>query len=215
VLGALIVDQALDLLGFWFGRLAEGFSDEEHRRRWFSGGPEFDAECRANFSSLLAQGADGELDGWLDAPKTCLAFILLCDQLPRNIHRGTPLAFATDGPALNAARTGIERGYDRTLGFDERCFFYLPFEHSESLVDQHTCVGLFSQLRDQTPAGHRHLTGNYLQFAHQHRDIIQRFGRFPHRNAVLGRDSTDTEQEFLKTGNSFGQAGSSTDGDPP
>ena len=201
------MDQALEVLTFWFGDLTDGFADEAHRRQWFNGGPEFDTACRTRFSSLSARAADGELDLWLDAPKTCLAYILLCDQIPRNIHRGTPMAFATDGPALNAARTGVERGLDADLGYDERCFFYLPFEHSESVLDQHTCVGLFSQLRDQTPDGFRHLTGNYLQFAHQHRDIIQRFGRFPHRNALLGRDSTPAELEFLEGGNDFGQSG--------
>ena len=85
-------------------------------------------------------------------------------------------------------------------------FFTCPFEHSESLIDQHTCVGLFTQLRDATPSGFRHLTGGYLQFAHQHRDIIARFGRFPHRNSVLGRKSTAAELEYLEHGNSFGQS---------
>jgi uncharacterized protein (DUF924 family) len=205
------MDRAAEVLEFWFGDLSAGFADEAHRNQWFSGGAEFDTACRTRFSSLAAEAADGTLDHWLEAPKTCLAYILLCDQIPRNIHRGTPMAFATDGPALNAARNGVERGLDLSLGFDERCFFYLPFEHSESLIDQHTCVGLLSQLRDQTPDGFRHLTGSYLQFAHQHRDIIQRFGRFPHRNRVLGRTSTQAELAYLKTANSFGQSAGSED----
>jgi uncharacterized protein (DUF924 family) len=200
------VTEAEALLEFWFGQLSDGFADEVHRQRWFSGGSAFDDDCRMRFSSLAARAADGELDDWLDEPRGCLAFILLTDQIPRNIHRGTPMAFATDGPALNAAKTGVSAGLDRRLGYDERCFFYLPFEHSESLIDQHTCVGLFTQLRDETPNGFRHLTGNYLQFAHQHRDIIIRFGRFPHRNAVLGRTSRETELEFLQEGPQFGQA---------
>ena len=95
---------------------------------------------------------------------------------------------------------------DQSLTCDERCFFYLPFEHSESLVDQHTCVGLFSALRDATPNGFKHLTGSYLRHAQQHRDIIARFGRFPHRNAVLGRQSTPAEIAFLEHGSSFGQS---------
>ncbi len=201
------MEQASEVLEFWFGEPTGPFADDVHRQQWFNGGPAFDSRCRTRFSSLAARAADGELEQWLETPKTCLAYILLCDQIPRNIHRGTPMAFAADGPALNAARTGVDRGLDRTLGFDERCFFYLPFEHSESIIDQHTCVGLFSQLRDQTPDGFRHLTGNYLQFAHQHRDIIQRFGRFPHRNALLGRTSTPAELEFLEGGNDFGQSG--------
>ncbi len=194
------------LLTFWFGDLTDGFADDAHRERWFSGGPTFDASCRQDFSSLAARAADGDLDHWQDDARSCLAFILLTDQIPRNIHRGTPMAFATDGPALNAARNGVEAGLDRALGYDERCFFYLPFEHSESLIDQHTCVGLFTQLRDETPSGAKHHTGGYLQYAHQHRDIIARFGRFPHRNSVLGRSSTEAELAYLEHGSSFGQA---------
>ena len=198
--------EAEALLEFWFGSLTDGFADDAHRARWFSGGAAFDDDCRKDFSSLAARAADGDLDHWLNEARSCLAFILLTDQLPRNIHRGTPMAFAADGPALNAARNGVETGIDRELGYDERCFFYLPFEHSESLLDQHTCVGLFTQLRDETPNGFRHHTGSYLQFAHQHRDIITRFGRFPHRNSVLGRASTPAELEYLEHGPSFGQA---------
>ncbi len=209
-----VAHEAQALLDFWFGPQTDGFSDSDHRQRWFSGGPGFDDDCRKNFSSLAAQAADGDLNDWLTDARSCLAFILLTDQIPRNIHRSTPMAFATDGPALNAARLGIESGFDRTLGFDERCFFYLPFEHSESLIDQHTCVGLFTQLRDETPNGFRHHTGNYLQFAHQHRDIIARFGRFPHRNSVLGRTSTASELNYLEQGPDFGQSTGADDRAP-
>lgn len=201
------MDEAEQVLTFWFGSLADGFADDAHRGLWFGGGTKFDQACEKACASLAVRAADGDLDHWQDAPRSCLAFIILCDQIPRNIHRGRPLAFATDGPALNAARAGVQSGLDRELGFDERCFFYLPFEHSEQLLDQHTCVGLFSQLRDQTPEGFRHHTGDYLRYAHQHRDIIQRFGRFPHRNAILGRTSTPAEAEFLEQGNDFGQSG--------
>jgi len=202
------MDDAVEgLLTFWFGELNDGFSDDEHRARWFSGGNSFDDECRVHFTSLAARAADGELENWLKHPRSRLAYILLCDQIPRNIYRGQALAFAADGAALNAARTGVETDADRALGFDERSFFYMPFEHSESLVDQHTCVGLFTDMRDQTPEGQRHLTGGYLRYAHQHRDILKRFGRFPHRNAVLGRESTDAELAFLEEGHGFGQSG--------
>lgn len=205
MLGAVSVDAVADVLAFWFGDQSDGFSDDNHRQLWFRGGAQFDQACQAHCGSLAAQAADGDLDHWLETPRSCLAFILLCDQIPRNIHRSRPLAFATDGPALNAARTGVLSGFDRELGFDERCFFYLPFEHSESLLDQHTCVGLFSELRDQTPEGLRHHTGDYLRFAQLHRDIITRFGRFPHRNTILGRTSSTDELEYLESGNSFGQ----------
>lgn len=203
------MDAAEDLLTFWFGGLTDGFADDAHRRLWFLGGEAFDETCRIRFASLAAQAASGELDEWQAEPRSCLAFILLCDQIPRNIHRGRPLAFATDGPALNAARTGVESGLDRVLDYDERAFFYLPFEHSESLLDQHTCVGLFAHLCDETPEGFRHHTGDTLRYAHLHRDIIEHYGRFPHRNAVLGRDSTPEEVAFLEKGNDFGQSESS------
>ncbi len=194
------------LLEFWFGSLTDGFADDMHRERWFAGGNAFDQDCRMRFAGLAEDAADGSLSDWLEAPRSCLAYILLTDQIPRNIHRGAALAFATDGAALNAARVGIEAGFDRSLGYDERCFFYLPFEHSENLIDQHTCVGLFTALRDETPGGARHLTGNYLRHAQQHRDIIRRFGRFPHRNAVLGRTSTAEELDYLETAGGFGQS---------
>jgi len=194
------------LLQFWFGDMTDGFADDEHRAHWFSGGAEFDNACRVEFASLATQAADGELDDWLDTPRSRLAYILICDQIPRNIYRGEALAFATDGAALNAARTGVEAHMDRELGSDERSFFYLPFEHSENLVDQHTCVGLFSELRDQSPDSHRQHIGANLRFAHQHRDILLRFHRFPHRNALLGRTSTSAELAFLEEGHHFGQS---------
>jgi uncharacterized protein (DUF924 family) len=205
MLGAL-VDEVEALLDFWFGFQTEGFSDDAHRTRWFSGSREFDDACREHFGGLAARAREGELSAWLNAPRSCLAYVLLCDQIPRNIHRGTSLAFETDGLALRAARHGIEARMDLTLAFDERCFFYLPFEHSENLVDQHTCVGLFTDLRDATPTGRRHLTGSYLGYAQEHRDIIRRFGRFPHRNALLGRASTSEEREFLESASDFGQS---------
>lgn len=202
-----MTDPTEELLGFWFGELTDGFAADVHRKRWFSGGREFDDECRARYGELAASAAEGELDAWLDAPRSRLAYILLTDQIPRNIYRGEARAFSADGAALNAARTGVEARMDLTLALDERCFFYMPFEHAESLVDQHTCVGLFSALRDQTPEGFRHLTGGYLRHAHQHRDVLLRFGRFPHRNAVLGRTSTPDELAYLTNGPTFGQSG--------
>jgi len=198
--------EAEQLLRFWFGELSDGFSDDEHRRRWFSAETEFDQTCRVKFASLAARATDGELEDWLAEPRPRLGYILLCDQIPRNIYRGQALAFASDGQALNAARTGVDECMDQQLDFDERSFFYLPFEHSENLTDQHTCVGLFNALRDDTPEGFRHLTGAYLHHAHQHRDIVKRFGRFPHRNALLGREPTPEELNFLQDADDFSQS---------
>ncbi|MCB1684948.1 MAG: DUF924 family protein [Pseudomonadales bacterium] len=193
------------LLHFWFGTFTDGFSDSAHRKRWFSGGADFDEECRLRFGPLSAAIIAGEHEDWLDTPRGRLACILACDQLPRNIHRGTAAAFSGDARALQIAKLGVELSLDRDLEFDERAFFYMPFEHSERLIDQHTSVGLFTRLRDATPSGRRHLSGSYLQFAQQHRDLIERFGRFPHRNGVLGRISTPEELEYLRGGNDFGQ----------
>jgi uncharacterized protein (DUF924 family) len=148
----------------------------------------------------------GELKPWMGDARGQLAFIVLTDQFSRQIHRGTAQAFATDALALSAAREGITRGTDRELEFNHRSFFYMPFEHSEALLDQHTGVGLFAQLRDETPPPYRQHAGEGLRHAQQHRDIIQRFGRFPHRNALLDRASTEAEVEFLaQASGSFGQ----------
>ena len=197
--------RAREVLDFWFGELKDGFADDQHRRQWFNGGAEFDDRIRTRFSALMDTAADGDLESWLDDPHSRLAYILVNDQLPRNLYRGEARAFARDGAALNAAKTGIDSGMDQALGPDERCFFYLPFEHSECLVDQHTCVGLFSALVENTPDPLKRIVDDYRNFARQHRDILQRFGRFPHRNKVLGRGSTPDEADYLKSGRTFGQ----------
>ncbi len=194
-----------DVIDFWFGPQSEGFSGADARRRWFAPDPEFDREVSRRFGSLLKAAAEGVLKKWLDEPRGCLAFIIVTDQFSRQIHRGTAEAFATDALALAAARGGVELGHDRQLGFDERSFFYLPFEHSESEEDQHTSVELFTRLAADTPANDRGHSDEALRFARGHRDIVARFGRFPHRNAHLGRASTPDELEFLRTASRFGQ----------
>jgi uncharacterized protein (DUF924 family) len=182
---------------FWFGTLSDGFADEVHRQRWFSGGQAFDALCREEFASLCTAALNGGLQDWRTSPTGCLALILLLDQIPRNLFRGDPRAFSGDPTALSLSKELIRNAADQQLTFDQRAFVYLPLEHSEDLLDQHASVGLFTLLRDATPAGKRHLTGNYLQHAHQHRDQIFRFGRFPGRNAALDRCSSDAEKAFL------------------
>lgn len=193
------------VLDFWFGELMDGFSDAAHRARWYAFDDAFDRLIADQFAVILEAARNGELSDWQDAPAGRLAFILLTDQFCRQIHRGTAQAFAGDELALCAAREGVERGMDRGLDLDQRAFFYLPFEHSEVLIDQHTAVALFTQLRDETPSPYRHHTGNGLRQAQQHRDIIQRFGRFPHRNALLDRVSTPEELDFLGASGRFGQ----------
>jgi uncharacterized protein (DUF924 family) len=194
-----------EVIDFWFGPQSEGFSGAAARRCWFAADPEFDREISHRFGPLLKAATDGTLASWLDDPHGRLAFIIVTDQFARQIHRGLADAFATDGLALAAARDGVELGHDRHLGFDERAFFYLPFEHSESKDDQHTSVALFSRLADETPAHNRSHSDEALRFARGHRDIVLQFGRFPHRNTSLGRVSTPAELAFLRTAKRFGQ----------
>ena len=183
---------------FWFGGL--GFSEfGQSRKAWFMKDPMFDVEIRRRFLVTLECAERGELQYWRDDPKHCLSLIILLDQFPRNMFRDTPRAFATDAIALDTARFVIERSYDQTVVSVERVFFYLPFEHSESLKDQARCVALVQALVDSDPS-----RADLLDYAKRHHDVIARFGRFPHRNRILGRASTQAEIEFLKQpGSSF------------
>ena len=193
------------LLDFWFGPLQNGLADESHRKQWFTPDSTFDTQCTRLFANLLTQTSGSDLAHWRNSPLGRLAFIVLTDQLPRNIYRGSAKAYAWDNLALDAARQGIEVGDDRLLSWDQRAFFYMPFEHSEKIADQHMAVGLFTFLRDESPKDIRNITGNTLRFAQQHRDIIARFGRFPHRNGVLGRTSDEAELAFIADSDGFGQ----------
>jgi uncharacterized protein (DUF924 family) len=161
--------------------------------RWFRGGDAFDAECRARLGGAHHAAARRELDGWMSAADGALALLLLLDQIPRNIFRGSAHAFATDGLARHFARLALDAGHDAAFEPALRAFFYLPFEHSESPADQARSVALFEALGD----------ANYRDYAVAHRDVIARFGRFPHRNAALGRDSTPGEQAWLEAGGGF------------
>jgi uncharacterized protein (DUF924 family) len=198
-------DDADRVLDFWFGETSAGMSSEVARRRWFAADPAFDHEIARQFGGLLDAAARGALARWLDDARGRLAFIIVTDQFSRQIHRGLAEAFATDALALAAARDGIELRHDRMLSIDERSFFYLPFEHSESRVDQHTSVALFTRLFDDSPQAHRSISAEALRYARGHREIVLEFGRFPHRNASLGRASTDAELAFLRNASRFGQ----------
>jgi uncharacterized protein (DUF924 family) len=180
-----------DVLEFWFG--APG-SDEHGlmRKCWFEKDPAFDEEIRRRFLTLLDEAAAGRLDGWADRPESLLALIVLLDQFPRNLFRNTPRAFATDARALALAQQAVAQGFDAQLMPVARAFIYLPFEHCEELDTQDRAVTLFAAL-----AKHSEKFASYLDYAERHRDVIRRFGRFPHRNAILGRTSTPEEIEFL------------------
>lgn len=182
------------ILEFWFGAPNSPDSRYSERRKlWFTKSAATDTTIRQEFMPLYVQAATGELDHWDTAPESCLALILLLDQFPRNLFRNDPQAFATDAKALAIARLAIERGFDQPLNPLQRLFMYLPFEHSEDLADQQQSVALIAPLKQADPD----LEDAY-DYALRHRDVIQRFGRFPHRNAILGRPSTPAEQAFLQ-----------------
>ena len=194
-----------DVLAFWFGALdAQGHADAEHSARWFRKDPAFDRTCQDSFAPLHRAVASGECDGWLATAPGRLAFIVVLDQFSRNMFRDTGETFAHDPRALAVAREGIARGDDRTLPFDQRSFFYMPFMHAEDLPSQEQGVALFSRWRDELTGPDRTRVEGLLRYAEQHRDIVRRFGRFPHRNRLLGRESTAEETAFLAgPGSSF------------
>lgn len=173
------------LLAFWFR--------PAHKEKWFVRDEAFDAELRRRFGALHEAAARGELAAWKDTPRGCLALVILLDQLTRNFQRGTPQSYANDAAALALAKEAVARGHDAELNESERAFLYMPYEHSEKLADQERGVELMAGLAAD-PGWHK--------FAVMHRDIIARFGRFPHRNAILGRDSTAEELAFLEQPNS-------------
>lgn len=181
--------RAAEVLRFWFGAREEYGN---RRKCWFEKNDAFDAEVRGRFLALHDDAARGALAAWQEDASDCLALIVVLDQFPRNIYRGAALAFATDAQALAAARQALARGFDRRLVPVERMFMYLPFEHSETLEDQLAACELMEPLTAFEP------TNDIHRYAIRHCDIIRRFGRFPHRNAVLGRASSADELEFLK-----------------
>lgn len=186
------------LLGSWFGDEADDAAVAAARAGlWWGKSPDTDLEIEAAFGDVASRAAAGTLDHWTGFPRGRLALILALDQLPRVIHRGTPAAFAADAAARWAAERGLASGVDRLLRPVERVFFYLPFEHSESIADQERSVQLFESLAAEVPPAWRRTFDGFLDYAHRHREVIVRFGRFPHRNAVLGRDSTPQELAFL------------------
>jgi len=169
---------AADILRFWF---------EEHPKDWFVKNPGLDAEIRARFLSLHEAAAAGRLAHWADEARSCLALVIVLDQFARNMFRGEARAFASDELARAAARVILGRGWDKEMTPAEQLFAYLPFEHSESLKDQNLSCELMKDF-----------DAEQLRYAIRHREIIERFARFPHRNNILGRKSTPAEIEFLQ-----------------
>jgi uncharacterized protein (DUF924 family) len=199
---------------FWFGSLPLTPADLAERTILWFGAPnesptlreERDDVIRSRFGSLIERAALGELKSWADSPRRRLSLIILLDQFPRNIYRGTSRAFAYDVHALPLTLSGIESGADAALDPFERFFFYMPLQHAESLEAQEQSVSAFRTLASEAPETHRAWFDEGTKYAVIHRDLIKQFGRFPHRNRILGRVSTPDERAFLASNpERFGQ----------
>jgi len=171
----------LDVLDFWFHAGPE---------KWFAKNDAFDAAIREQFGALVEAAASGACDGWAATPHGALALLLALDQFPRNLYRGSAKAFAADGKARAIADAALAAGFDKAYPVEIRKFFYLPFEHSEAIEDQERAIDLFMACGDH----------DGLHWAFMHMELIRRFGRFPHRNPVLGRETTEAERTFLQAG---------------
>lgn len=176
------------VLDFWFGSPAG-----EYRKQWFRKDSAFDQQIKTQFLDLYWAMVASPPESWLETSKSSLARIIVLDQFARNMFRGTPQSFAADPLALVTAELAIERGHDAEMLAVERFFLYLPFEHSENLNHQNRCVGYFEDLVQDAPD-----LEHGLDYARRHHNVIDRFGRFPHRNKTLDRQSTESELEFLK-----------------
>ena len=196
-----------DVLDFWFRDATSGPEALERRGKvWFNVDPAFDRECATRFAALLEDAARGALDDWAGTPHGRLALVILLDQMPRNIHRGSPGAFAHDTRAAAHCVAGIDSGQDRSLHPVERIFLYMPLQHAEELDLQRRSVERFESLAAEADDAWRDRFVENARYARLHRDIVERFGRFPHRNRVLGRESTEEELRYLADGGpTFGQ----------
>lgn len=187
------------VLRYWFGDGADAAAVmKEKGAIWFQGGPAVDADITARFTTTVEAAASGALDVWAETPRGALALIILLDQLTRNIYRGSSRMYDADPKARALAHGLIARGLDHALTPIQRVFAYLPLEHHEDLAAQGEAVALFTRLGAEAPT----LAG-FVDYAEQHRDVIVRFGRFPHRNALLGRESSPEEQAYLEAGGGF------------
>jgi uncharacterized protein (DUF924 family) len=187
-----------EILDYWFGAPAKGEDEFKTKiRRWYGGGAQMDQEIRERFLSDVERAEAGLLDAWADEADPCLALILLMDQFTRNVYRGTPRAYSLDKKAQKVALGGYERGFDRSLGLEQRQFFMMPLVHAEDLATQEQAVRIMERLAEDAPP---ELRGGFqmgVKETRGHRDTIARFGRFPARNAILGRASTAEESAYL------------------
>jgi uncharacterized protein (DUF924 family) len=174
-------DVKAEILKFWF--------EDTKPAQWFQKNPDFDHEITARFESDYVLASHNIYDGWMHDAKSSLALVILLDQFPRNMYRDTPRMYATDDKALKVAKHAIAKKYNTMMGINEKVFLYLPFEHSENLSDQEVSLALFKPTQSIDPT--------YYNYAKRHYEVIKKFGRFPHRNAILERQSTKLEEEYL------------------
>lgn len=184
---------AEEILTFWF-ETTDMSVEMERREIWFKSTPEFDQHLIDNYTEIHVRAAAGEFDHFVDGPEDCLTLILMLDQFPRNIFRGSPKAFHTDPKAREITKIAVDRGYHLNFSNRPKNFMFLPLEHSEILADQQLGVELYASLNDERS----------MKAAQGHHDAIARFGRFPHRNKVLGRENTPEEEEYLKVPPTWG-----------
>jgi uncharacterized protein (DUF924 family) len=174
-----------DIINFWYS--------DKIKKAWFSSTPELDHEILENYENIWEKASQKKLDDWSNTPEGCLALIIIMDQLPLNMFRNQPKSFKTEANALKVARKAVKHHFDLKIDNEKRAFLYMPFMHSETLEDQEFSVQLYKK---------NNLQGN-VRFAEHHRDIIKKFGRFPHRNNILGRQSTKKEVEYLQSDKAF------------
>jgi len=195
-----------DVLDFWFGDgLKRDWPSHDHHALWFGGGAEQDETIRRRFGVLVESALHGGLADWERTPLTRLALLILLDQFSRNIHRGQARAFAGDPRAQQLVLAALAAGEDEHLARVGCVFLYMPLMHAEDLALQERCVACFTALHDRSPPALREALAGNLHFAIEHRDIVARFGRFPYRNAALGRESSAEERLFLEAGPRYGQ----------
>ncbi len=175
----------VDIIRYWFS--------DRLKKHWFASTPELDAEIRKQFESDWLAAAEGQRDAWRQTPEGALALIIVLDQFPLNMYRGMPKSFSTEAKAIEVCKRGIDAGFGEQLKKEHLGFFFMPLMHSENLTDQGLSVSMYE----------RHGLAENLRFAQHHRDIVRRFGRFPHRNAILGRESTPEELEYLASKDAF------------
>lgn len=196
-----------DILAFWFAdAVGDPAKAMQRRSFWFQANPAVDESISQRFSTSVRFAARGEFRSWEQAPRSCLALVILLDQFSRNLYRGKAEAFQYDSRALDVASRGVAAGYLEHLSLVEQCIFVLPYEHSEDVSVQRAGIELLEQIVDGADPEWEPSARLSLDFARRHLEIVERFGRFPHRNAVLGRPSTPAEQAYLEGGGeSFGQ----------